>query len=123
MLIEILKFAHVLLALGLLGLTSCCFIAGGSKHYPILSVLNNILLYLSFFALLTGTLLVHSKHYTFHTAWIQAAYFFLTFFIFIISLLILKKNNLPRWLYPGVYLFLIILLIIIMHDAVRKVAF
>ena len=120
MLIHLIKFIHVLFALGLLGTTIYCltfFITTSPRHA--LVSLNKFLLLLSLFAMLTGTLLVHPKNFTFQTPWIQAAYFLLFVYAVGISLfLILKKIN--RWVGLFFYLILFTILILITHDAVTK---
>jgi hypothetical protein len=123
MLIEVLKFIHVLVALGLLSFTSYCLILLGSKQFDTLTLFNKLLLYLSPLAMLTGTLLVHPKHYTFHTPWIQAAYLLLILFMSCIMLLTFKGKYKPAWLYQLIYFSLVLVLIVITHDAVRKATF
>lgn len=123
-LVYLLKFIHVLLALSLLGTAIYCIIAVGLKKKCNVR-LNKTLLVLSFFALMTGSLLVIPKHYTFVTPWIQAAYVLVLSFGAIISTLLLKKQS---WLnHPAcsclVYLMLTVLLVVIIHDAVTKSTF
>jgi uncharacterized membrane protein SirB2 len=80
------------------------------------------MLYFSLFAILTGTLLVYPKHFTFHTPWIQAAYLLVT--IFSLGILTLqKKNKIPRLIKLFSYLILIVILIGVIHDAVTKSTF
>jgi len=78
-------------------------------------------------AMLLGTLLVLPKHYTFHTPWIQAAYFFvgiLFLAILLLASIIKKKKNITqKHFWQGAYLFLIIILICIIRDAVMKTSF
>jgi len=93
------------------------------------------MLVLCLFAMITGTLLVIPKHFTFHTPWIQAAYLLLLcagLGIFSLILLkkkrILKKGNEPfsrkeRAVWQFAYFVLAIVLIGIIHDAVTKTTF
>jgi uncharacterized membrane protein YozB (DUF420 family) len=97
---------------------------GSSK--PKTSRFNKIILIMSFFALLTGTFLIKPKHFSFHTPWIQAAYLLIIGFVLgILFLNTLSKNKTirRRWLWRLAYLFLIILLIAVVHDAVTKTTF
>jgi peptidoglycan/LPS O-acetylase OafA/YrhL len=119
--LNILKFIHVLLALGLLSLTAGCLVLVGYKQK--LTKFNKALLCLGFLALLTGTLLIYPTHYTLQTRWIQAAYLLLVIFMLGVGLLSFKKKYQPIRLYQFFYLLLLALLIIITHDAVRKNVF
>lgn len=121
MIINIIKFIHVLLALGLLGLTSYCFSLANSKHDTKLILFNKNLLIISLCALLTGTLLVYPKHFSFHTPWIQAAYILLIIYGLALrfSIIFSKKINKP-WIWRSLYLTLIAVLLLITHDAVTK---
>ncbi len=82
---------------------------------------------------LSGSLLVHPRHFTFHTPWILAAYFL----VFIGAILIqypyrqykiLGTRNLPLsssflWLERGTLILSFVLFIGIIHDAVTKQTF
>src|SRR3990167_1700733 len=127
MLISFIKFFHLLCTLGLLGITFFCLIRASTTHFSIalLTQLNRILLWLTAFAILTGTLLVYTKHFSFHTPWIEAAYL-LTFILgTLVSLLLFAKRSfhLNRWLWRGIYIIFIMILIGIIHDAVTKTTF
>jgi len=115
--VALLKFVHVLCALGLLGLIVYGFID------PSKPLSRKIILGLSVLALLTGTLLVHPKHFTFHTPWIQAAYSLLLVFVLMTLWISAQKNKLPLWVWRLIYLVLIAILAIIIHDAVMKTVF
>jgi hypothetical protein len=123
--VYLLKFAHILLVLSLLGTAVYCIVAVGLKKNSNLR-LNKILIILSLLALLTGSLLVIPKHYTFTTPWIQAAYIFVIVFGLLVTGLTLLKKKMwlthPRWWLLS-YTLLTILLIIIIHDAVTKTTF
>ncbi len=122
--IHFLKFIHVLLALGLLGALFCCIVlVMRSAQSSTLFYINKIILALCVFALLTGTLLVYPKHFTFHTPWIQAAYLLLFIFAVGVTLLLLLKKITPRWIGVMSYIFLLMILIFITHDAVMKSTF
>lgn len=121
MIINLIKFIHVLLALSLLGLTGYCLTITNAHQTKKFIFLNNKLIIISVFALITGTLLVYPKHFTFHTPWIQAAYILLLFYILTIKLCMLffKKITYPS-MWRFIYTVLIMILIIIIHDAVTK---
>lgn len=115
--INFLKFFHVLFALSLLGFTTYSFLF---THKMTQQKTNPFLFLIGIFALLTGTFLVHPKHFTFHTPWILTAYFLL--FLFFLGIFVLNycKNNYWRKL---ISIVLIILLVLIVHDAVTKLTF
>jgi len=122
--IDVIKFIHLLLTLSLLGSTFFCLILIYFQQNDLIKRLNRIMLWLLVFAVLTGTLLVYPKHYTFHTNWIQAAYILVFLFGTLLSLLAVFRKKRPwRWLSGISYFFLIILLIVIIHDAVTKTTF
>jgi uncharacterized membrane protein YedE/YeeE len=119
--INIIKFAHILVALGLLGLTSYCMTLTSAKQRTRLIFFNKSLLIISFFALLTGSLLVYPKHYTFHTPWIQAAYLLVIIYAMVVGFSIrFSKRIAQAWIWRCVYGALIFILILIIHDAVTK---
>lgn len=126
MLIAFLKFFHVFIALSLLGMAVYCLGSIGSQKTS-LTRLNKTLLYLGAIGLITGTLLVHPKHFTFHTHWILAAYLLVS--IILISLIylnyLLKKKTLANYsrILRFFYIMLIALLVVIIHDAVTKTTF
>ncbi len=124
MLIHFIKFFHVLIALGLLSMTGYCLLQVDPKNQAKINQLNKALLLLSPFALITGTLLVHPKEYSFHTHWIIAAYLFLLIFSAMIAYLIhLKSTFSGKWRWRAVYLLLMGILLFIVHDAVTKTTF
>jgi len=69
--------------------------------------------------MITGALLVHPQHFSFHTPWIQAAFLLSSLFMAGIILLMLflpkKRGGLT-----AAYLFLLSLIVLITHDAVNK---
>lgn len=106
--IYFIKFIHILCALGLLGGTTYSLVA-------VTRQLNKIFLLAAGLAILTGTILIYPTHFTFHTPWIIAAYLLTFAYILGIRLsLFLKK---PTRL---LYFILIMVLILIVHDAVTK---
>lgn len=137
MLVNLLKFIHLLCVLGLLGSVMYCLTSVGSKklvgtsHYFFSHAkqLHNVILRLSALVMLTGTLLVHPKYFTFHTPWIEAAYIFLL--IFCLGIIFVKKQvnsskkftSSRRWIIQGCYCLLFIILLFIVHDAVTKTTF
>lgn len=86
---------------------------------------DKVMLGLALLALLTGTLLVYPKHFTFHTPWIQAAYLFVALFcLAIIGLIYLKKKQTSvSWVINLGYFVLVIVLMLVVHDAVTKITF
>lgn len=117
--ISFLKFAHIVLVLGLLGSVFYCLVSP-SIHKQYLH--KNIFL-LCLFAILTGTLLVLPKHFTFHTLWIKAAYMLsFSFGVGVLGLIFLTPR-VPRWVLRIVYFILFFILICAVRDAVMKTAF
>lgn len=124
MLTYFIKFLHVFIALGLLGLTVVCFALAGPHNLNKILRINKILLILTPFALITGTLLVYPKQYTFHTPWIMAAYGLLGVFCSAIILaLFLQEKIAKRWVWKIIYFLLLGILTMIVHDAVTKTSF
>lgn len=131
MLIYFIKFIHILCVLGLLGtaiynallLSPKKIVMNNSAGYPAY-FLNKSMLILALLSMLTGTLLVYPKHFTFHTHWVQAAYLLLLFFGFgVVGLNWLHKKQKSVWTKSLVCLILIALLFFIIHDAVTKNTF
>jgi len=121
--IYFIKFLHLIFVLGLLGGTLYCIATPG-----IMSIKKNraILTCVTLLALITGTLLVYPKHYTFHTPWIQVAYLMVTVFLILLQITAwVSQENMRRyrWIWRGFYLLLLILLVFTVHDAVTKTTF
>ncbi len=132
MVISLIKFIHLLFAVGLLGLTFFCVVLISVKRTQQISparihtftTINKVMLGVAFLAALTGTLLVYPKHFTFHTPWIVAAYLLVGVFCLLVSvLLIIKNKQRDHWLWWWIYTMLPILLIAVVHDAVTKSTF
>ncbi|EKD55229.1 MAG: hypothetical protein ACD_60C00024G0029 [uncultured bacterium] len=124
MFISILKCIHLLLTLSLLGtLFVCAGLSTQPKSY-LLVKLHKTLLWLAVFAILTGTLLIYPKHYSFHTPWIKAAYLLVFLFATAVSFMMRNtKKGTPAKGQRYLYVVLLLLLIIIIHDAVTKTTF
>lgn len=121
MLIHLLKFFHLLLALGLLSTTLYCFILIGSKNINI-PRLNKHMLIVALLTMITGTFLVYPKYFTFHTPWIQAAYIFLIGYC--LGIFFLMKYHKKNIVFGRIiYLILLLILIFVVHDAVTKTTF
>jgi hypothetical protein len=131
MLIAFIKFLHMLLTLSLCGAIIYAIVLVTAKKFALNNIyqqqkiytLNWLVLGLGLLAILTGTLLVYPKNFTFHTVWIQSAYLLVTLFLCIIGLLLsLARRQYqvakPIWLI--VYLILGSILFIAIHDAVTK---
>ncbi len=112
MVVHIVKFLHILTALGLFGAVFLS-LTTVTKH----PFLQKTLLLLSFIALLSGSILIYPKHFTFHTAWIMAAYLLLGFFVCIVLFLNKTKHTMMM------YILLMTILLLISHDAVTKSTF
>ena len=121
MLIHLVKFFHILIVLSLLGGTLLCAFPNKFKTtFP----LKKGLITLSFFAILTGTVLVYPKHFTFYTPWIKAAYLLSLFFMIgMIFFLWMEKRSISRLLMFAIVSISIIILLLIIHDAVTKSTF
>lgn len=93
--------------------------------------INFFNIFLILIQILSGSLLVISKHYHFNTRWIDAAYLFagtclLILFYLIILLRQKKKTGLKKkqiWQLHLLHLMIIFIAIIIMHDAICKTSF
>jgi uncharacterized membrane protein YozB (DUF420 family) len=132
MIVHIVKFIHLLATLGLLGTTAYCFIlqvssrrsaAAKDRCLTLLPRLNKSLLHLALVALLTGTLLVYPKHFTFQTAWIQAAYLLVGCFCIVALWLTYFKNKKNTFFLSLIYFSLLSILVAVIHDAVTKTTF
>lgn len=123
MLIDILKFLHILCALTLFGLVLFNLISllitpkkMLSIHTDYFSVIVMIILFV------TASFLVIPKGYTFATPWINIAFTFLTLIMIQMCLSIylkIKKNHLKKLLTLN-YGVMVIILMMIIHDAVSK---
>ncbi|HSW68838.1 MAG TPA: hypothetical protein VLI69_01600 [Gammaproteobacteria bacterium] len=131
MFVDFLKCIHLILTLGLLGSTFVCLILVSFRKSAFLNLqddtitlLNQIMLWLLVFAILTGTLLIYPKHFTFHTPWVQAAYLFVFLSGMLLSILIVfRKKRRWRWIWGMSYGLLIIMLVCVVHDAITKTSF
>lgn len=161
LLVQSIKFIHVTLAISFYGLSlfSYIFFCGQlfartrkqnvittTAAYKQLDLYSQTLLFcksidkgmLSVLCLLilTGSLLVHPKHFTFTTPWIDAAYtlIILSALCYIISMKLrnhhfraIQKNKYARfghaWLYHACHLLMFMMVFFIIHDAVTKVTY
>ena len=128
MLVNIIKFIHLVCVLGLLGSVAYCFTLIGSKKFTRNHPrLFKTILYLSLTLLITGTILVYPKHFSFHTPWIKAAYIFLLTFclgIIFVNQHVVKNGAISKsTLIKCTYAMLTIILLCIMHDAITKSTF
>jgi hypothetical protein len=125
MLINLIKFVHILLMLALVaGIIASLFQVKAKKFTS--NRFDNSLLITCLLLVFTGTLLVHPKHFSFHTIWIQVAYVLII--LFGLALLLSRLFKKPgaaarRWAWAGLYLFLLLILFCIIHDAVTKLVF
>jgi hypothetical protein len=134
MLIDVLKFLHLLCILGIVGSTLYCirlvatkkFALANTNHQQKISLLNRIIMWLVVFAIITGTLLVHPTNFTFHTPWIIAAYLLIAVFSFGMGMLQMMRKRFkqqPRWVWLVIYGLLMIVLMLVVQGAVTKTAF
>ena len=131
MIVHFLKFIHILLTLTLLGTAGFCLILIGTRKLTgvpgsrsdLLFRLNKAMLHTALLAMLTGTLLVYPKHFTFHTPWIQAAYLLVGFFCFVMVLLLIFKQKRNLKFLGVLYAVMFVLLVGVVHDAVTKTSF
>ena len=120
--ISILKFIHVLCVMGLLSLSAYCVVMK-----PSFMKIHRVPLYLlgmALFALITGTLLVHPKQFTFHTPWIQTA--LVSTILLCTTMIVFTVFFARTWKSFGIkvfYLVLLITFIAIAHDAINKTSF
>ena len=126
------KFTHLVVALCVLGLTLYALyltIKGNEKWLS--RKWDSWILGLLVVGAITGTFLVYPKHFTYHTPWIQGAYLLFAIAILgllfnIISKTLIKKNNPAgastkmKVVHITNYCILLLLLIVIIHDAVTK---
>lgn len=120
MLINFLKFIHVLFALGIISLTAVGLF---SKESVLIFRLNLFLFFLGLMSLITGSVLVYPKNFTFHTPWIEAAFLLVSLFSAIILALIVFKRKIshfPEWTLKLTYFSLLGILLLVVHDAVSK---
>lgn len=119
----LIKFFHLLCVLSLSVSVVFCLALASQKKYDMIFRINKTMLVMMPFAMLTGALLVFPSHFTFHTPWIRAAFLLASSFIFAIVLLLFlqkKKNHLGLQM---IYLFLAVILILTIHDAVTRSTF
>ena len=109
----------MLCALSILSLTGYCFAQSQSLR---LKGINQTLLWVTSLTMSTGALLVHPKHFSFHTPWIQAAILLSSTYLVGLFLLILYPPK-KRGGLMAAYLLLWTLMVLITHDAVNKTTF
>ncbi len=121
MLVDILKYIHILLVLTLSGLllSNVCYQLKAHVDFSTLFVIMSLLL--------TGGLLVSPKGYTFTTPWINAAFIFSTMLALQSYLSIYIKKNFTALkfkkfilLLKANYTIMIFVFFVIIHDAVTK---
>jgi hypothetical protein len=131
LLVALIKCLHLVLTLSLIAAIIYCvmlvtakkFALNNTYHQHKIHRMNRTILGLAALAVLTGTLLVYPRHFTFHTLWIQTGYVLVGLFISMVALLIWvakKKYTLAPHTWLMMYLFLALLLVIAIHDAVTK---
>lgn len=114
--IYLLKFIHLLCTLSLLGLIIYIVLFAPNR----MKQLSRLMLYLSLLALMTGTLLIYPKHFSFHTPWIQAAYLLIV--VFATGIIFLRRIE-KKFLQRTGLIALSVILLLIVHDAVTKTTF
>lgn len=123
MLIDSLKFLHILCALTLFGCVLFNFVTSFIAPKKMLSVnIDYLSLVIIIVLFITASFLVIPKGYTFATPWINVAFTFLTIVMIqmcIVIYLKVKKNCLKNLLTLN-YGIMLIILVMIIHDAVTK---
>lgn len=125
-LIQIIKCIHVLTAAGLLGTLIFCIIPekNTEPHNIDLNFTTKYrLVSATMFAAVTGMLLVYPRHFTLHTAWIQAAIGGSCMTVILLLLFFPKRSSDTPLRRQLLCLMLIGLLTVIVHDAVTKHTF
>ena len=106
----------------MIGMAGYCFVYRSDTH--LLKRFNKFLLLLAPMAMLTGSLLVYPKHFTFHTPWIQAALLCSSLFMMIVLFLIIFQNKIrSKFAISMIYVLLFAILLIIAYDTVTKNTF
>jgi hypothetical protein len=134
MIISFIKLTHMLFVLLLLGSTLYCGYLACSRKYALAtqhyhkktSRIHDLMIVSVVMALITGSLLVIPKNFTFHTPWIQAAYFFSALFAMGMLVLNRLKKKFPaaqRGIWLAFYIGLAVTLICLIQGAVTKSAF
>src|SRR5690349_20257326 len=97
LLVDIIKFIHILLTLSIIGSVfyclALCLKKKNDARDKAITRINKMLLVLAFFAIITGTALIYPKNFTFQTPWIQAAYVLATTFVIAIVLLLFLRKK------------------------------
>lgn len=130
---EFIKTIHLIIVMLLIGsmasLMVLSFKAAQEWHKARYLVLR-ILLWLLLFTTITGTLLVHPRHFTFHTHWIIAAYALVLLCGGLLHYPYRQQRKLTRsalaytlkgiWLERTILLISMLGFIMVIHDAVAK---
>jgi uncharacterized membrane protein len=131
MLVELLKFIHVIFALVLISaiiysiILTCSkkFTRSHQKHHLKILRLQRLMLITVLIAITTGSLLIYPKNFSLHTPWIRTAYVFaLLFTISLLTLTWMKKkfSTTQRWAWLTIYIFMGFALLTLVHGAVTK---
>jgi len=121
LLVQIIKFVHVLTAVSLLAVVFiACFKTKHAIFSPVISAFLPCGLVLSG---ITGCLLVYPKHFDFHTPWIQVALLATGISLLPACLVFYPSGRGSRWIRLVSCLLLVFILPIIVHDAVTKSTF
>jgi len=128
--IDLIKFLHLLFAIGLVGSIFFAFGMTNKITAPtnkninnkiIINKLQKTFILIGILAAITGSLLIYPKNYSLHTHWIQAAYGLLTSCMLLVIYYANKIKSRIHWL--TFCSILLLLLIAIIHDAVMKQTF
>ncbi|MHA7840400.1 MAG: hypothetical protein ACX932_00820 [Gammaproteobacteria bacterium] len=127
MFVTFIKFIHLVCALSSVGLVAFGWqitqISHQPRHEKDKTTTNPIIILggAILLAAITGCLLVYPKGYTFHTAWIRAALLLVgVALIILINIYYLHHKKIFSLLQKVFYSFLLIVLVMIIHDAVQK---
>ncbi len=123
MFVAFIKFIHLVCALSSVGLVAFGWQITQTRHEKDKTTTNPITILggAILLAAITGCLLVYPKGYTFHTAWIRAALLLVgVALIIFINIYYLHHKKIFSLLQKVFYSFLLIVLVMIIHDAVQK---
>ncbi len=128
--VALIKFSHLILALGIVGMLFCCMLATFKQplfaynHKTITHIERGLIIMMTI-GMITGAFLVYPKGFTFHTPWIRAAFELLTMSIVLLGIQNLwRRKKTPTTVSQRIfrlnYVVIIILMVLLTHDAITK---
>lgn len=130
MTVALIKFSHLVLALGIFGMLVCCMLATFKQHLvtynnqTLINIELGIVIMMGI-GMVTGALLTYPRGFTFHTPWIRAAFELLTVSIVMLGLQILWRRKatispVRQGLFRFNYVLILVMMILVIHDAITK---